>query len=133
MDLNKRKVILLVEDEGPLLDSYSEILESEGYVTIKTEDGAKGLEALESNKGVIDACLLDLMMPGMDGLEVLRTVQNHPEKYGNAPIIVLTNMTSEKVIKEAFDNGASSYLIKTELEVDDFVKEIEKVIVTEEE
>lgn len=122
-----KKNVLIIEDENLLLDSYAEVLTNEGFTPFKSEDGYKGLEFLKKNKDGVDVILLDLMMPGMDGLEVLRTIHNDQESYGNCPIIVLTNMTSEKVIKEAFEMGASSYLIKSELEYTDLVTEIEKI------
>jgi CheY-like chemotaxis protein len=68
------------------------------------------------------------MMPGVDGLEVLRTVKDNQEKYGVFPIVVLTNMTLENVIKEAFDLDATSYLVKTDLDYDGLVKEIDKFL-----
>jgi CheY-like chemotaxis protein len=125
-----KKTVLVIEDERPLLDSYVEILEGADYEALSAEDGYKGLEKLSEHKDSVDILLLDLMMPGMDGLEVLRSIKNDPDKYGNHPVIVLTNMTSERVIKEAFIIGADSYLIKTELDTEDLTKEIEKVLGT---
>lgn len=123
-----KKNVLIVEDEQALLDSYAEVLTNEGYNSIKCVDGYKGLEFLKKNHSSIDVIILDLMMPGMDGLEVLKTIHDDSESYGSLPIIILTNMTSEKVIKEAFDLGAVSYLIKSELEYSDLVSEIEKIL-----
>lgn len=122
-----KKNVLIIEDENLLLDSYAEVLTNEGFTPYKAEDGYKGLEFLKKNKDSIDVILLDLMMPGMDGLEVLRTIHGDKEAYGSPLTIVLTNMTSEKVIKEAFEMGASSYLIKSELEYTDLISEIEKI------
>jgi CheY-like chemotaxis protein len=76
-------------------------------------------------KGLV---LLDLMMPGVDGLEVLRTVKNNEEKYGSFPIVIITNMTSENVIKEAFDLDAVSYLVKTDLDYKGLIKEVDKFL-----
>jgi CheY-like chemotaxis protein len=67
-------------------------------------------------------------MPGVDGLEVLRTVKDDAEKYGEAPIIILTNMTSENVIKDAFALGATSYLVKTDLDYQGLIKEVNKFL-----
>lgn len=120
--------ILIVEDEIPLLDSYAELVESAGYIALKASDGYQGLDILANNVGNIDLILLDLMMPGVDGLEVLKTVKNNEEKYGNAPIIILTNMTSESIIKEAFGFGASSYLVKTDLDYAGLMKELDKFL-----
>jgi CheY-like chemotaxis protein len=124
----EKKKILIVEDEEMLLDSYSEILESSGYDVVRANDGYKGLELIETYKESFSLIVLDLMMPGLDGLEVLRIKTETPEKYGKTPVLVLTNMASEKAIKEAFDIGATSYLIKTEMDSDSLIKEVEKIV-----
>lgn len=120
------KKILIVEDEVALLDSYSELVESAGYIPMKASDGYQALDMLSNNLDQIDLVLLDLMMPGVDGLEVLKTVKNNEEKYGKMPIVILTNMTSESVVKEAFNMGATSYLVKTDLDYEGLVKELSK-------
>lgn len=126
MDANKAYTILIVEDEVPLLETYAEILTGQGYTVLKADNGYKGLELLEQNLNKVSVMILDLMMPGMDGLEVLRKVKADAAKYGNPPTVVLTNMTSERVIKEAFMIGANSYLIKSELEAEDLLREVKK-------
>ena len=76
----------------------------------------------------VDLVLLDLMMPGMDGLDVLKQMREDTKKYGEKPVVVLTNLSSERVIKEAFERGANGYLMKTELEPDQVVSEITTVL-----
>ena len=120
------KKILIVEDEVALLDSYAELVESAGYIPMKASDGYQALDVLSNNLDQIDLVLLDLMMPGVDGIEVLKTVKNNEEKYGKMPIVILTNMTSESVVKEAFNMGATSYLVKTDLDYEGLVKELNK-------
>ena len=120
------KKILIVEDEIPLLDSYAELVETAGYIPLKASDGYQALDTLSNNLDQIDLVLLDLMMPGVDGLEVLKTIRNNEDRYGKMPIVVLTNMTSESVVKEAFDLGAISYLIKADLDYDGLAKELAK-------
>ena len=123
-----KKVILIIEDEAALLDSYAEILEDGGFITLKAADGYKGLDVLEENMEEVDLVLLDLMMPGMDGLDVLKQMREDTKKYGEKPVVVLTNLSSERVIKEAFERGANGYLMKTELEPDQVVSEITTVL-----
>ncbi len=123
-----KKRILIIEDEKDLLESFSEILTDNGYEVVKSEDGYSGLDKIKNRTKDFDVILLDLMMPGMDGLEILRTIKNDPEVYGSTPIVVLTNMSSERVIKETFELGATSYLIKSELEYQDLVLEINKIL-----
>jgi len=120
------KKILIVEDEIPLLDSYAKLVEMAGYIAVKASDGYQGLDILANNLDQIDLVLLDLMMPGVDGLEVLKTIKNNEEKYGKMPIVILTNMTSESVVKEAFNLGATSYLVKIDLDYEGLVKELKK-------
>jgi CheY-like chemotaxis protein len=127
MDVEK-KTVLIIEDNEALVESYAEALEAGGYNAIKSLDGYQGLDAMANSLGEIDLVLLDLMMPGVDGLEVLRTVKNNEEKYGKLPIVILTNMTSENVIKEAFTLGATSYLVKTDLDYEGLIKEVNKFL-----
>ena len=122
------KKILIIEDESSLLDSYAELVQAADFIPIKALDGYQGLDHLANNVGQIDLVLLDLMMPGVDGLEVLKTVKANEEKYGTMPIIILTNMTSESVVKEAFNIGASSYLVKTDLDYEGLMKELDKFL-----
>lgn len=124
----ENKKILIVEDEAPLLDSYAELVTAAGMNALKALDGYQGLDLLATNIGEIDLVLLDLMMPGVDGIEVLKTVKNNPEKYGTMPIVILTNMTSESVIKESFNIGASSYLVKTDLDYSGLMRELDKFL-----
>jgi CheY-like chemotaxis protein len=127
MEGNK-KMILVIEDNKDLINSYAEALESGGYDTLKALDGYQGLDIMSKNLNSIDLVLLDLMMPGVDGLEVLRTVMDNEEKYGSLPMVILTNMTSENVIKEAFSLGATSYLVKTDLDYEGLIKEVSKFL-----
>jgi len=122
------KTILIVEDEKDLLDSYKELIESAGFNCMTAADGYQGLDILSSQLGNINLLILDLMMPGVDGLEVLKAIKSNKEKYGDIPVVILTNMTSDTVIKEAFDLGASSYLVKIDLDYEGLIKEIEKYL-----
>ncbi|HKM19881.1 MAG TPA: response regulator [Candidatus Dojkabacteria bacterium] len=126
--MSEIKRILVVEDEKDLLESYKELIETAGYDALAVSDGYQALDALDKNKGKIALVLLDLMMPGIDGLEVLRTITSNKEKYGEMPIVILTNMTSESIIRETFELGASSYLVKTDLDYDGLVKELGKYL-----
>lgn len=123
-----KKVILIIEDEGALLDSYAEIIAEGGFEVMKAADGYKGLDIIAANKDIIDLILLDLMMPGIDGLDVMKYIREDKGKYGDAPIVVLTNLSSERVIKEAFTRGANGYLMKVELDPDKIVEEVNSVL-----
>jgi len=126
--MGTKKNVLIIEDEKDLLDSYKELVETAGYTAFTASDGYQGLDFLAQNLGKVDILLLDLMMPGVDGLEVLRAIKTNEGKYGKFPVIILTNMTSESVIRESFTLGASSYLVKTDLDYDGLVKELGRYI-----
>jgi len=126
--MDKKVTILVVEDEKDLLDSYKELIETAGFIALTASDGYQALDTLSKNVGKVQILLLDLMMPGVDGLEVLRAIKTNTGKYGDMPVIILTNMTSESVIRESFGLGASSYLVKTDLDYDGLVKELNKYV-----
>jgi|GEM_PF-1016543 len=118
--------VLIIEDERELLKKHSKIIESQGYVCIKFTSGQKGLEYLSKNKGVIDIVILDLSLKGLDGLDVLKVIKGNPSKYGDLPVIILTNVASEAIIKQAFEYGASSYLLKSQIENGGLMEELSK-------
>lgn len=122
------KTILIIEDEKDLLDSYQEIIETAGYDVIAVSDGYQALDVLSKSNQSVKLILLDLMMPGVDGLEVLKAIRSDKARYGEAPVIILTNMTSESIIREAFNLGASSYLVKSDLDYQGLTKELERYL-----
>lgn len=124
----KSNVVLIIEDEEKLRNQYSKLLESVGYICITAPDGYQGLEKLSTNLNTIDLVLLDLVMPGVDGLEVLKSIKTNPEKYGDMPIVVLTSIVSGNIIKEAFVLGAISYLVKPDIDEKSLIREVDKNI-----
>ena len=121
-----KKKILIVDDEPDLRMMFKDILATFGYELDEAGDGVECLEKLVKDK--YDLILLDLMMPRMDGMEALARIKQDPKKYGNTPILILTNLTSDVAIKEGFERKADGYLIKTELTPEQVVKEIEQVM-----
>jgi len=121
-------VVLIIEDEQDSLAKHKKLVESAGYVVFTSSDGYKGLDILSKKLGVIDLVLLDLFMAGIDGLEVLKAIKSNPDKYGDIPVVILTNMTSEGIIKEAFELGISSYLIKDQIDKESLAEELKKYL-----
>jgi two-component system, OmpR family, response regulator ResD len=116
-----QKAILLVEDEEAMRELYSEILRDAGYKVLEAQDGDIGLKrALEDDW---DLLLLDVMLPGEDGLHILKYVKEN-ERIKSRPVILLTNLGSEPIINEAFAVGADGYLIKSEITPDKIVSEV---------
>lgn len=120
--------ILIVEDEKVMLDSLAEKFTKEGFETIKAADGEEGLKkALEFHPDLI---LLDIMMPKMDGLTMLKKIRE--DSWGeNVKVVILTNAEDNKRIAEGVEYGLTdkfSYLIKTDNTLDSIVEEVKKIL-----
>jgi two-component system response regulator MprA len=100
--------ILVVDDERAVRDSLRRALELEGYEIELAEDGSQALERLEAGDEP-DAMVLDVLMPGVDGLEVSRTLRR---KGSRLPILMLTARTQIEDRVEGLDAGADDYLTK---------------------
>lgn len=99
--------ILVVEDERNLADAICHILEQEGYNAEAAYDGKTGLAYAES--GLYDAAILDVMLPGMDGFSIVRTLR---QTQSDLPIMMLTAKTSTQDKVEGLDCGADDYMTK---------------------
>ncbi len=120
------KKILIVEDDQFLREFYQELLTGEGYLVDAAEDGEMALKKIQENE--FDLILLDIMLPKKDGVSILRDLKTHPPKSPQAPIVVLTNLGQDTIIKECFDLGAEGYLIKSALNPDQVLTEIKSYL-----
>jgi len=114
--------ILVVEDDQFLRDLYNELLREEGYEVDLSSDGEEGLTKMQ--KGGYDLILLDIMLPKIDGLEVLRRVNKQKPEKPNGSVVLLTNLGQDSIIKEGFNLGASGYLIKSAMNPDQVLSEV---------
>ena len=119
------KRIILVEDEPALQKSLGTFLRQEGYEVFSALNGEDGLK-FSRNKAP-DLILLDLILPKMDGFEVLQKLQED-KATKKIPVIVLTNLERMKDVDHAMVAGARSYLIKTNYNLRELVVKIEEYI-----
>ena len=119
---NAKIKILIVEDDQFLREFYQELLQGEGYTVDIAPDGEEGLKKIQENE--YNLVMLDIMMPKLDGLQVLRELKIHPPKSGKVAIVILTNLGQDTVIKQCFELGAEGYLIKSALNPDQVLQEI---------
>jgi CheY-like chemotaxis protein/glycine cleavage system H lipoate-binding protein len=99
--------VLVVDDEQIVLDSAERHLRHDGYILHKALSAQEALDAFE--KGAIDIVLTDLMMPEMDGLELLKTIKlEHP----NVPVIIITGYATINTALQAMQLGAFDYVAK---------------------
>jgi CheY-like chemotaxis protein len=106
------KSILMCEDDMYVRDLYSRKLIQTGFNVTTASDGAEGLQsALDGN---FDLILLDIMMPKLTGIEVLRKLKEN-SKTKDTPVFLMTNLGQEGIIKEAFKMGVKGYFLKTRM------------------
>ena len=103
------KKVVVAEDDLPIADLLSFILRREGYEVYIAYDGGEALESIEKN--LPDLVLLDIMMPVMDGWEVLKKVKED-DKLKNIPVIMLTAKGQEWDIVKGFELGSEDYVVK---------------------
>lgn len=118
--------ILVVDDDTYLRDLYEEVLKDEGFEVDIATDGQEGLAKM--TEGGYDLILLDVVMPKMDGLSVLNALSQNSPQSKNGPIILLTNLAHDPIIKEALSKGAHSYLIKTDSTPDKIIENVKKIL-----
>lgn len=107
--MSDKKTILVVDDEQDLLDLIEYNLKKEGFDVLKAEDGKEGIKmAREHNPHLM---LLDIMMPKMDGLEVVERIRED-DKLKHIPIIFLTARGDEKTEVEGLNKGGDDYITK---------------------
>lgn len=124
MDSNQKK-ILLVEDEDFIRDLYVRQLTKAGFNVQAAPDGTSGLNTLLST--TFDLVLLDIMLPGMNGLQILREYKAK-NPISKTIVILLTNLGQEAVIKEGFELGAQAYIIKASYTPDQVVSEVKNAL-----
>src|SRR5436190_2626797 len=102
-------LVMVIEDEKEIRDLVRYNLEREGYRVAAADDGEKGLSQIFSSRP--DLLVLDLMLPGHNGLEILREVRSEPTTR-DLPVIVLTARAAEMDKLLGFEHGADDYLTK---------------------
>lgn len=117
--------ILLVEDDTFLIGMYVSKLELEHFQTLVATNGLQGWEMAKQNKP--DLILLDIILPEMDGFEMLTELKRNPETRA-IPVILLTNLGQKKDIEHGLALGASDYLVKAHFMPSEVIEKIKKVI-----
>lgn len=121
--VSPKKKILVVEDEQYMRDLYAELLHEDGYEVDTADNGSSAYELLVKNH--YDLTLLDLVMPKMSGIEVIKKLVAILKPEGRFPkIVVLTNLAQDSIIGEAVAMGVRGYIIKSDITPDKLLEQV---------
>jgi len=117
----EKKTILIAEDEISLLQVLTDKFTQEGFNVLQAKNGKEGLKlALAKHPDLI---LLDLIMPEMDGMTMLKKLRE--DKWGkNVEVIVLTNLSDAPTVARVVEKGAFDFLVKSDWKLSDIVKRV---------
>ena len=116
-----KKKILWVEDDKFLSSILLKKFESSGFVVLKADDGEKALSIIENE--IPDIIILDILLPGMDGFDVLQKIKMN-EKNRNIPVVILSNTSKSSDLEKAKLLGVNKFLLKATVSLDRIVKEV---------
>ena len=123
-ELSSKKV-LIVEDESFLKDLLSMKFSSEGVDLVHADDGEEALKRAREEKP--DVILLDLVLPDMNGFDVLKKVKTDPET-ASIPVVVLSNLGQEGDVEKGKTLGADEFLIKANFSLDEVIVKVRAVL-----
>jgi len=122
---NPSKKILIIEDEDIIIEVLEKKLKEAGYETDIARDGKKGIEKAKEVKP--DLILLDIMMPVMDGFEVMENM-NKDEELKDIPVLIVSNSGQPVELNRARELGADDWLIKTEFDPIEVLEKVRRII-----
>lgn len=120
-----QKKIAVVEDDEILLKALNIELLSDAYEVVSAKDGEIGLELIRKEKP--DLILLDILLPKMNGFEVLEKIKKD-EKTKNIPVIILSNLGQDADIEKGMKLGAKDYHVKASTDLSELSEKIEKYL-----
>ena len=104
--------ILIADDEARIRRLVSDFLKRDGHTIIEAADGKTALELIENRRPTLDLAILDVMMPGMDGFEVLREVREQETGDNHLPVMLLTARAEDDDQVRGLEGGADDYVTK---------------------
>src|SRR6266550_4654491 len=116
-----KKKVLIVEDDDFLREIYIEILQEAGFDVDQAIDGDEAYQKI--TKGGWDLVLLDIILPKLDGLDIMKKIKAEGKGKLTKSLVFLTNLDNDEQIKQALELG-NGYLIKSQLTPDNLLKEV---------
>jgi two-component system, OmpR family, alkaline phosphatase synthesis response regulator PhoP len=124
-EIKEKKKILIIEDDPNLKEVFVKIFERENFEVIEASNGEDGLR--KAFREHPDLVILDMLMPKMDGLTMLKQLRR--DNWGHsAPVIILTNVDDAEKMAEALELGVDEYLLKSKWKPEDIVGKVKNLI-----
>ncbi|HEX7042877.1 MAG TPA: response regulator, partial [Patescibacteria group bacterium] len=124
---DSKKIVLITEDEPPMLNILTDKLSENGFDTLQAKNGEEGLKmALEHHPDLI---LLDILMPKMDGLTMMKSLRE--DDWGkNVPVIILTNVSADtdETLQTIVKTQPAYYFVKSNSRLDDILEKVKEII-----
>ncbi len=121
----EEKSVLIVDDDPSLLDMYVERIKKEGAIVLEASDGEGAIQMAKENHPAV--ILLDIMMPKINGFEVLKNLKSDSDT-AKIPIVILTALADDQKRREALSIGAVDFIVKSETLPIDVVEKLRKII-----
>ena len=125
MEEGKNRKILIIEDDSFLSDMYATKFQMRGYIVGLAKNGREAIKEIKKEKP--DIILLDVLMPQMDGFEFLENFKKK-KKFGNIPVIILTNLGQKREVEKGLNLGADDYIIKAYFTPKEVVEKVENLL-----
>jgi len=119
------KKILIIEDDPFLSEMYAAKLNQNDFQTEVATDGKSGLAKIKADKP--DLVLLDIVLPKMDGFEILKAIKGDP-KFKDVPIVLLTNLGQKSEVEKGLSLGADEYIIKAHFTPTAVVAKVKEIL-----
>lgn len=121
------KKILVVEDEPDMRQALAESLQHEGFDALQAANGGEGLETAISRRP--DLIILDILMPKMDGMEMMKKLRQYNAWGKKVPIILLTNLSADdKILPGIVEDEPSYYLVKSEWKIPNIIEKVREML-----
>lgn len=123
--INNQKKVLVIEDETALSELLSEKFAQEGFKVRSAESAETGIKL--ALNFLPDLILLDIILPGMDGLTMLKKLRQN--RWGSrVPVIILSNLNDQESVSKAMKIGVYDFLVKSNVKLSDVVEEVREVL-----
>jgi len=119
------KKIVIIEDDKFLRELISKKLSDAGYEVLEAIDGEEGIKRVKESKP--DLVLLDLILPGIDGFEVLSQIKQDP-LFSDLPVIILSNLGQKEDVEKGLKLGAVDFLVKAHFTPGEIIEKIKKIL-----